>query len=38
VHGETLTCERGTNRCSRNVIDFRNYHRYAGDASIEFAK
>ncbi|MBZ5592607.1 MAG: hypothetical protein LAP39_10260 [Acidobacteriia bacterium] len=38
VHAETLTCERGTNICSRNVIDFRNYHKYAGEADIKFEK
>ncbi|HVP48226.1 MAG TPA: hypothetical protein VMT32_16650 [Bryobacteraceae bacterium] len=38
VHAETLTCERGTNNCSRNVIDFRNYHKYAGEAEIKFEK
>jgi hypothetical protein len=38
VHAETLTCQRGTNNCSRNVIDFRNYHKYAGEADIKFDK
>jgi hypothetical protein len=38
VHAETLSCERGTNMCSRNVIDFRNYHKYAGEAEIKFEK
>jgi hypothetical protein len=38
VHAETLTCERGTNNCSRNVIDFRNYHKYSGEAEIKFEK
>jgi len=38
VHAETLTCERGTNNCSRNVIDFRNYHKYTGEAEIKFEK
>jgi hypothetical protein len=36
VHSETLSCERGTNYCSRNVIDFRNYHKYTGESSIKF--
>jgi hypothetical protein len=26
VHAESLGCQRGTNYCSHNVIDFRNYH------------
>ncbi len=38
VHSETLMCERGTNICSRNAIDFRNYHKYAGEATIIFGK
>ncbi|MBV9744756.1 MAG: hypothetical protein JO099_13425 [Acidobacteriia bacterium] len=36
VHGEILSCERGTPNCSRNTIDFRNYHKYAGESSIQF--
>lgn len=36
VHSETLSCQRGTNYCSRNVIDFRNYHKYTGESSIKF--
>jgi hypothetical protein len=37
VHSETLSCERGTNQCSRNVIDFRNYRKFTADSSITFA-
>ncbi len=37
VHSETLSCERGTNQCSRNVIDFRNYRKFTADTSITFA-
>ena len=36
VHAETLSCERGTNYCSRNVIDFRNCHKYTGESTITF--
>lgn len=36
VHSETLSCERGTNQCSRNVIDFRNYRKFTADTSITF--
>jgi hypothetical protein len=36
VHAETLTCVRGTNNCSRNVMDFRNYRKYAGESTITF--
>ena len=38
VHSETLSCQRGTNYCSRNAIDFRNYRKYSGEASITFEK
>lgn len=36
VHAETLSCQRGTNVCSRNAIDFRNYRKYSGEATITF--
>jgi hypothetical protein len=38
VHAETLTCVRGSSDCSRNVIDFRNYRKYAGESTITFDK
>ncbi len=38
VHAETLMCERGTDNCSRNTIDFRNYHKFAGESTITFQK
>ena len=36
VHSETLSCARGSSACSKNSIDFRNYHKYTGESSIEF--
>lgn len=36
VRAETLSCQRGTDNCSRNTIDFRNYHKYSGEATITF--
>jgi hypothetical protein len=36
VHAENLSCQRGTNNCSHNVIDFRNYHKYSGESNITF--
>ncbi len=36
THAEVLSCERGTFNCSRNSIDFRNYHAYTGESSITF--
>jgi hypothetical protein len=38
THAETLSCERGSPVCSRNTIDFRNYHKYSGDATLVFDK
>ena len=36
VHAETLSCQRSSSYCSRNAIDFRNYHKYAGESTITF--
>lgn len=36
VHAETLGCQRGSSVCTRNSIDFRNYHKYGADSSITF--
>ncbi len=36
VHAETLSCQRGSNNCSRNTIDFRNYHKYDAQSNITF--
>ena len=36
VHAETLSCQRGTSMCSRNAIDFRNYHKYTGESTVTF--
>jgi hypothetical protein len=36
VHSEALSCERGTNGCSRNSIDFRNYRKFSADTNITF--
>jgi len=36
VHSEILSCWRGSNECQRNVIEFRNYHKFTGESSIEF--
>ncbi len=33
---EILSCQRGTNSCGRNTIEFRNYHRYTGESTIVF--
>jgi len=36
VRAEVLTCRRGSNECERNTIEFRNYHRFAGESTIKF--
>ena len=36
VHAETLSCQRNSSFCQRNVIDFRNYHKYTGESTVTF--
>jgi hypothetical protein len=36
VHAETLSCQRASNFCAQNKIDFRNYHKYTGESSIKY--
>ena len=36
VHAEILNCDRGSNQCERNVIEFRNYHKFTGESTIKF--
>jgi hypothetical protein len=36
VRAEVLSCLRGSNRCERNVIEFRNYHKFTGESTIKF--
>jgi hypothetical protein len=36
VHGEALSCWRNSNECQRNVIEFRNYHKFTGESVIKF--
>jgi hypothetical protein len=36
VHSESLSCQRGTDMCSLNKIDFRNYRKYTGESTIKF--
>jgi len=35
-HCDTLTCDRGSNSCARNVIYFVDYHKYSSDSTILF--
>ncbi|HEX3684362.1 MAG TPA: hypothetical protein VHU83_17640 [Bryobacteraceae bacterium] len=36
VHSENLACQRGSPICTKNTIDFRDYHKYTGESTIEF--
>ena len=36
IQSESISCMRGTEQCARNVLAFRNYHRYAGESTITF--
>jgi len=36
VHSDVLVCHRGTSICSKNAIDFRNYHKYGSESDIKF--
>jgi hypothetical protein len=38
VHSENLMCQRGSNQCSRNEINFRNYRKFGAESKIEFEK
>jgi hypothetical protein len=36
VHAANIACRRGTSICSKNEIDFRNYHKYTGESTIVY--
>jgi hypothetical protein len=36
VKAEVLACNRGTTFCTKNTIEFRNYHKYSGESTIVF--
>ncbi len=36
VHAENLSCQRGTTICSKNAVDFRDYHKYSGESTVTF--
>jgi hypothetical protein len=38
VHAENLGCQRGSSICSKNAIDFRNYHKFSGESTIKFGQ
>jgi hypothetical protein len=38
VHAENLACWRGSPMCTKNEVDFRDYHKYSGESTITFDK
>jgi hypothetical protein len=36
VQAQALSCWRSSNECQRNVIEFRNYHKFEGESIIKF--
>ncbi len=38
VHAANLSCQRGSSICSKNEVEFRDYHRYSGESTITFGK
>jgi len=36
IRADALDCARDSNVCSRNRIEFRNYHKFAGESTIKF--
>ncbi len=36
VHAENISCWRGSTICSKNETDFRDYHKFSGESTIEF--
>jgi hypothetical protein len=38
VESSNLACDRNSPACSKNVIQFRDYKEFRGDASITFDK
>jgi hypothetical protein len=36
IHAENLACQRGSPICTKNAIDFRDYHKFTGESTIEF--
>jgi len=36
THADNLSCQRGSPICTKNEIDFRDYHKYSGESTIVF--
>jgi hypothetical protein len=38
VHAANLACQRGTTICTKNTIEFRDYHKFSGESTITYDK
>jgi len=38
VHAANLGCQRGTTICTKNTIEFRDYHKFSGESTITYDK
>lgn len=38
TESESLSCQRGSSFCAKNVIEFRNYQEFRGESKIDFDK
>lgn len=36
VRAENLSCQRGSSFCTKNTIEFRDYHKYSGESTVTF--
>jgi hypothetical protein len=36
VRAAALSCQRGSSVCERNVVEFRNYRKFAGESTVTF--
>ncbi len=36
VHAANIACRRGTSICTKNEIDFRDYHKFSGESTIVY--
>ena len=38
THSEIMTCQRGSDACTKNEINFQNYRKFTADSTITFDK
>jgi hypothetical protein len=38
VHAKVLSCSRGSNQCERNIIEFRDCHKFVSESTIQFKR